>query len=174
MRSCLVCQIGQGNSKVKCFRECIEGVGESTVFWGSAGAKVWANGPSGKAAHRALDAWRRFCHGSHVELDGKALATQHIWRILLNISRVRIRSPATHRGCLSPCPYAHWATAPGTGGRADGAVRRRPGDSWRCPRPGTPEDMTSCAVLRHRTPAGGRPAWQLSFQPVVNRSGRWR
>ena len=29
------------------------------------------------------------------------------------------------------------------------------------------EDMTSCAVQRHRTPAGGRPAWQLSFQPVV-------
>ena len=29
-----------------------------------------------------------------------------------------------------------------------------------------PENLTSCAVLRHRTPAGGRLAGQLSFQPV--------
>ena len=28
------------------------------------------------------------------------------------------------------------------------------------------ESMTSCAVRRHRTLAGGRPAWQLSFQPL--------
>jgi len=28
------------------------------------------------------------------------------------------------------------------------------------------ENTTSRAVRRHRTPAGSRPAWQLSFQPL--------
>ena len=48
-------------------------------------------------------------------MGGKALAAQHIWRILLNISRVRVWSPATHGACFSPCPHAHRATTPGTG-----------------------------------------------------------
>ena len=29
-----------------------------------------------------------------------------------------------------------------------------------------PQDLTSCAVLRHRTTTGNRPARQLSFQPL--------
>ena len=29
-----------------------------------------------------------------------------------------------------------------------------------------PQDLTSCAVLRHRTTTGNRPARHLSFQPL--------
>ena len=53
--------------------------------------------------------------GSYVELSGKALATQHIWRILLNISHARVRSAAgSQRGCRSLCQPAGHATGPGT------------------------------------------------------------
>ena len=54
--------------------------------------------------------------GSYAAFGGKALATQRVWRILLNISRVRVQSAAgPHGWCRSPYPHAHRAAASGTG-----------------------------------------------------------
>ena len=55
--------------------------------------------------------------GCYVELGGKALAAQHIGRILLNISPARVRSAARPHGrCRSPCAHCTTASVEGLEG----------------------------------------------------------
>ena len=86
------------------------------------------------------------------------------------VSRCPERHPAQTSGAVTPTGFSCEMWRPPPASRSARAPQHSTtGTGWLCFSSRLPaarqSDMTSCAVRRHRTPAGGRPAWQLSPRP---------